>query len=100
MRDSPALAILDRLRAEGAEIVAYDPTVRSPIAGMETVLDPYSACDQAAVLVVLTEWDEFRWLDLEKVASMMDGDAVVDARNMLDPTEVRRHGLAYQGIGR
>jgi UDPglucose 6-dehydrogenase len=100
LRDSPALGILNRLRAEGAEIVAYDPTVRSPIDGMETVLDPYSACDQAAVLVVLTEWDEFRWLDMEKVASMMDGDAVVDARNMLDPTEVRRHGLVYQGIGR
>ena len=100
LRDSPALAIVDRLRAEGAEIVAYDPTVRSPIDGMETVLDPYSACDGADVLVVLTEWDEFRWLDLEKVASMMDGAAVVDARNMLDPTEVRRHGLAYQGIGR
>ena len=80
--------------------MAYDPTVRSSIDGMETVLDAYTACDGADMVVVLTEWDEFRWLDLEKVASMMAGDAVVDARNLLDPAEVRRHGLHYQGIGR
>ena len=100
LRESPSIAIANRLRAEGAEIVAYDPTVRSSIDGMETVLDVYTACDGADIVVVLTEWDEFRWLDLEKVASMMAGDAVVDARNLLDPAEVRRHGLRYQGIGR
>ena len=100
LRESPSIAIANRLRAEGAEIVAYDPTVRSSIDGMETVLDAYTACDGADIVVVLTEWDEFRWLDLEKVASMMAGDAVVDARNLLDPAEVRRHGLHYQGIGR
>ena len=63
--------------------------------------DAYGACDGAAVLVVLTEWDEFRRVDFTKVAGLLLRPLrVVDARNLLDPAELRRHGFQYTGIGR
>jgi UDPglucose 6-dehydrogenase len=62
--------------------------------------DAYEACRDAAVLVVLTEWDEFRWLDFERVQRLMSVPSVVDARNILDPAALRRIGFSYQGIGR
>ena len=62
--------------------------------------DPYAACDGATVLAVLTEWDEFRWLDFDKVKGLLAEPNVVDARNLLDPAALRRRGFTYQGIGR
>jgi UDPglucose 6-dehydrogenase len=99
LRDSPALAVVSRLADMGAKIRAYDPTVRRPLPGMDTVGDPYEACEDAAVLVVLTEWDEFRWLDLGQVRTRMASARVVDARNLLDPSAARRAGFRYDGIG-
>jgi UDPglucose 6-dehydrogenase len=100
LRDSPALDIIRRLSARGATIRAYDPAVHSPIEGIEVCEDPYAACENADVLVVLTEWDEFRWLDLDKVAAAMKGLAIVDSRNVLDRSAAARRGFNYQGIGR
>ncbi|HLG91913.1 MAG TPA: UDP binding domain-containing protein, partial [Acidimicrobiales bacterium] len=68
--------------------------------GLEVRPDPYSACEGASVLAVLTEWEEFRWVDFKKVAEAMANPAVVDARNLLDPTAVRRAGFSYRGVGR
>lgn len=70
------------------------------LAGIEVVGDAYAACEGAAVLLVLTEWEEFKWLDFDKVAEMMTARAVVDARNVLDREALRRRGFAFQGIGR
>ncbi len=103
LRDSPSLEIIKRLGARGARIRAYDPAVSSPLADLpflEVVDDPYAACDQATVLSVLTEWDEFKWLDLDKVAGVMAAHRVVDARNLLDRSALLRRGFTYQGIGR
>jgi len=105
LRDSPALAIAAALIAEGARVRAYDPaTARSAaerVPGLEIVTDPYDAVAGAAALALLTEWDEFRWLDFGRVHDAMDAPrAVVDARNLLDPAAMRRRGLAYQGVGR
>jgi len=99
-RDSPALDIIRRLTELGAAVRSYDPTVSSPMPGMEVCADPYAACEGAAVLVVLTEWDEFRWVDFAKCRAAMAGAGLVDARNLLDPASVRRHGFAYTGVGR
>jgi UDPglucose 6-dehydrogenase len=99
IRDSPALEIARRLRELGAIVVAYDPTVHGPLDGLEVVDDPYAACVGASALVVATEWEEFRWLDFEKVGDLMERRAVVDARNLLDPAAMRRAGFAYEGIG-
>ena len=102
LRDSPALEIIRRLVARGARVQAYDPAVgdlpEDP--GVELAADAYAACDGAHVLAVLTEWDEFRWLDFGKVAGAMTNRAVVDARNLLEAAELRRLGFDYQGIGR
>ncbi len=104
LRDSPSLAIVKRLVAAGATVQAFDPTVDGPKPGLPadiTIADnPYSACEGADVLAVLTEWDDFRWLDIAQVAATMTGRAVVDARNLLERNEWRRADFDYQGIGR
>jgi UDPglucose 6-dehydrogenase len=106
LRDSPAIAILRRLVDRGASVQAFDPTVTDGLPqhladpSIEVFADPYSACAGADVLVVLTEWDEFRWLDFAKVAELLRQPAIVDARNLLDPTALKRRGFRYEGIGR
>lgn len=104
LRDSPALAIVDRLLSEGATIRAYDPTHGQPHSFIpESVLltsSPLEACQGADVLAVLTEWDEFKWVDAAKVATQMTGRRVIDARNLLDRAEWKRSGFHYEGIGR
>jgi UDPglucose 6-dehydrogenase len=106
LRESPALAVLGRVRALGAEIKAFDPTLPDASDAHLTALgiglaeDPYDACEGASALVVLTEWPEFRELDLSKVASVMKRPAIVDTRNMLEPAEARAAGCSYVGMGR
>ena len=105
LRDSPAIEVLRRLRQRGATVVrAYDPGVKdgsSPLLkDIEVVTDPYAAVEGADVLVVLTEWDEFRWLDFAKVAGVMHTPRIVDTRNLLEPAAVRRRGFTYDGLGR
>lgn len=105
-RDSPSLQISRRLLELGATVQAFDPTVDAAegptqdLDGLRLRGDPYEAATGARVLVVLTEWDEFRWLDFSRVFSVMAEPAIVDARNLLDPAAVRRLGFRYAGIGR
>jgi len=100
LRESPALAVIARLRARGALVQAFDPTVRGPLPDVDVRQDAYAACEGAAVLVVLTEWDELRWLDFDKVGSVMAHRHVVDARNLLDRASLVRSGFTYRGVGR
>ncbi|CAN5803279.1 hypothetical protein BH24ACT3_BH24ACT3_06710 [soil metagenome] len=100
VRESPARAILGRLVQRGARVQAYDPAVHEPLEAITVLDDPYAACEGADVLVVLTEWDEFKWLDFDKVAAAMVAPRVVDARNLLDRAALTRRGFSYQGIGR
>jgi UDPglucose 6-dehydrogenase len=102
LRESPSLEILRRLAADGAVVTAYDPAVppASALPGIEVVGDAYAAVEGAEVLVVLTEWDEFKWLDMDKVRELMASPRIVDARNLLDRGPVLRRGFTYQGIGR
>ncbi len=99
LRSSPALEVAWRLRQAGATVSAYDPTLRGPLEGIEVVGDAYAACEGASVVVLATEWEEFRWLDFDKVGSVMARRAIVDARNLLDPAAIRRAGFEYEGIG-
>ena len=104
-RDSPSLEIAHRLADLGATVQAFDPTVDAEIDvpdlyDLQLRSDPYAAVAGTRVLVVLTEWDEFRWLDFSRVLSAMSEPNIVDARNLLDPAAVRRMGFQYTGIGR
>lgn len=100
LRESPALKVVARLRERGAIVQAYDPAVRRPVGGVELCRDAYGACEGAAVLVVLTEWEEFRRLDFAKVGGLLAARRIVDARNLLDPVALRRQGFTYTGVGR
>jgi UDPglucose 6-dehydrogenase len=108
LRESPALEIIGRLTKQGAIVRAFDPATVPPVedrraallTGLEVSSDPYAACEDAEALLVLTEWDEFRWLDFDKVASAMATLRVVDARNLLDREALRRRGFQYLGVGR
>ncbi|MFD9888622.1 UDP-glucose dehydrogenase family protein [Amycolatopsis sp. NPDC059027] len=100
LRDSPALAVSSVLGALGAELTAYDPAVGGEIAGMIVVDDPYQVAKGADAVVVLTEWNEFKRLDWTYFAELMEGDTVVDTRNLLDPHRILDAGLNWQGVGR
>jgi UDPglucose 6-dehydrogenase len=104
LRDSPAIAVARHLVGDGMSVRAYDPmggeSATELVPGLEVVTDPYEACANADVLVVLTEWDEFRWLDFTRVAGLMAARSIVDARNLLDPAAMRHLGFAYVGVGR
>jgi UDPglucose 6-dehydrogenase len=106
LRDSPALAVLRRLHERGASLRALDPTLPDYSdlhfngLDMELCDDPYAACQEATVLIVLTEWPEFREFDLAKVASVMATPEIVVTRNILQPEEVRTAGLSYHDMGR
>jgi len=104
LRDSPALGVASDLVADGAEVRGYDPVAgeraRDWLAGLDVAADAYDACAGADVVVVLTEWDEFRWLDFDRVGESMASRRIVDARNLLDPAAMRKRGFTYEGLGR
>ena len=104
LRDSPALAVAALLRAEGAELVGYDPGVRAAVPVMtddvEVTDDPVKVASGAAAIVVLTEWPEFRVLDWGRLAEVVEHRVVIDTRNLLDADVLRRVGFEVRGVGR
>jgi UDPglucose 6-dehydrogenase len=103
LRDSPAIEIVSRLIAAGAEVAVFDPTVVVAPKGLEklkVMSSPIAACNGADVIAVLTEWDEFRQISPNEVAGIVRAKKIVDARNLLDRSEWLRAGFEYQGIGR
>jgi UDPglucose 6-dehydrogenase len=104
MRDAPALALIAGLQERGADVIAFDPVAQEQaeklITGITYAANADAVADGADALVIVTEWDEFRALDLETIAGKMRGKTLVDLRNVYDPEEARRAGLSYSGIGR
>lgn len=98
VRESPALRIARLLQKDGAEVIAYDPEAVSDELTMAS--DAIAAVTDADVLLVATEWPEFATVDMSRVAEVMKGHRVVDARNLLDASAVRAAGLDYWGLGR
>jgi UDPglucose 6-dehydrogenase len=104
MRDSPAIAIVQALQDEGAIVRAYDPEgmdqARAIMDGVEFCDDPYQAAEAADALVLVTEWDQFRALDLRRLSQILQGPVLVDLRNIYSSDEAEAAGLRYYGIGR
>jgi UDPglucose 6-dehydrogenase len=104
MRDAPSIPIVNALVERGAKVRAYDPVAREQagqvLKGIEFVDDAYTAANGADALVIVTEWDEFRALDLERIAGMLSGKVLVDLRNVYDRQEAESAGLTYYGVGR
>jgi UDPglucose 6-dehydrogenase len=105
MRDAPSLTIIPALVGAGAKVRISDPQGRHEgealLPGVKWVENPYQAVNDADLVVLLTEWNEFRGLDLAKLARKMATPQMADLRNIYDPTEVREAGFtAYVGVGR
>jgi UDPglucose 6-dehydrogenase len=104
LRDAPSLDIARVLIAAGAEVRAYDPAAmgraRELMPEVEYCADPYALADGADGLVLVTEWNEFRDLDLGRVKASMRRPVMVDGRNIYDPSMMRGLGFTYRGIGR
>lgn len=101
LRDSPALAVIDRLVAQGAQVRAHDPAVATlDRPGVEVCSDAYDAARGAQILVLLTEWEDYRRLDYDRLAAEMSGRAVIDTRNILDKEALTRRGFQYSSVGR
>lgn len=103
MRDSPAIAVIQTLQDAGASISAYDPegmeNARKLIENIDYASGPYEAIADADAIVIVTEWNQFRALDLPRAKGMMKSPILVDLRNIYRPAEVSRHGFVYHGIG-
>lgn len=100
VRSSPAIAVAERLAAEGALLTAHDPGVRSAPACVQLVDDPALVAKDAAGIVLLTEWPQFRDLDWAQLAELAEHPTIVDCRNLLDPENLVENGFTYRGVGR
>jgi UDPglucose 6-dehydrogenase len=104
MREAPSLSLVTGLLDQGAVVVACDPLARDQASTMMPGLlfadDPYEAAAGADALCIVTEWDEYRALDLERIAAAMNGNVLVDFRNIYKSDDVADAGLTYVGIGR
>ncbi|MBI4277844.1 MAG: UDP-glucose/GDP-mannose dehydrogenase family protein [Armatimonadetes bacterium] len=108
IREAPSLTVIPRLRQEGAVVRLYDPHAAVQMASVippepgkvEYARSPYEAAEDAHALVILTEWEEFRALDLEKVRGLLQTPIIVDGRNLFDPAAMAEAGFEYFSIGR
>ncbi|MGV8123160.1 MAG: UDP-glucose dehydrogenase family protein [Candidatus Xenobiia bacterium LiM19] len=104
LRNAPSLTIVRQLREEGAEVHVYDPVAmkraREILKDIKFCEDSYEAAEDADAAVIITEWSQFRFLDLHKLKSLMKRALIVDGRNIFDPARVKAMGFEYHGIGR
>ena len=104
MRDAPSIGIIHMLQHEGAQVKAYDPQA---VANAKSVLDgviycenPYQVAEESDALVLVTEWNEFKHLDMARIKGLMRGTVLMDGRNIYDPAAMRDLGFVYRGVGR
>jgi UDPglucose 6-dehydrogenase len=104
MREAPSIEIITALQDMGATVRVYDPQgmdqAKTIISGVTYCGGPYDAADGADALVLVTEWDQFRALDLHRLKETMACPIIVDLRNIYRPEDIRAHGFIYESIGR
>jgi len=103
MRDAPSLDIVPALQAAGARVQAFDPEGHEATHMLQDVdfkTDPYAVAEGADALVIITEWDQFRALDLDRIKLLMNRPVLVDLRNIYKPDDMKARGFAYTSVGR
>ncbi len=104
MRSAPSLDIIGELQREGASVKAYDPkamdVARKMLTGVKFFKNPYEVARGSDALVIVTEWDEFKQMNLDKIRSLMAHPIIIDGRNIFDPQMMEAKGFIYKSIGR
>ncbi|QQG41015.1 MAG: UDP-glucose/GDP-mannose dehydrogenase family protein [Candidatus Levyibacteriota bacterium] len=104
MRDAPSIIIVRKLQEMGAKIKAYDPIAveksKNILKGITYYKDSYEVAKDLDILIIMTEWNEFRQLDLGKIKSLMKQPILIDGRNIYEPQQAKELGFVYQGVGR
>jgi UDPglucose 6-dehydrogenase len=104
MRDAPSLEIVPALQKAGATVRVFDPAgmtqAKALLNGVVWCEDAYETLIEADALAILTEWNEFRALDLERIKSLMKSPVMVDLRNIYDPSAMAEAGFSYTSVGR
>jgi UDPglucose 6-dehydrogenase len=104
MREAPSLALIPALESKGARVRAFDPhgmaEARKLMPRLETAADPYACIEGADAMVILTEWDQFRALDLDRVKASLRRPVVIDLRSIYKPADMTAKGISYFSIGR
>jgi UDPglucose 6-dehydrogenase len=104
VREAPAIDVIENLMQKGADVRAYDPkampVLKAQMNSIQYCKDPYAVATGADALLIVTEWDEFRQLDLDRIKSLMRRPVIVDGRNIFDPKTMRERGFVYRGVGR
>jgi len=104
VRESPAIEIAHLLMHEGARVKGYDPVAQETslraAPSVELAADPYDLAKDCDAVVVITDWNEFKQLDMARLKEAMAQPILVDGRNMFDPAEMRSLGFVYRGVGR
>jgi UDPglucose 6-dehydrogenase len=104
MRDAPSIDIAGELNAAGAKVRGYDPlamdVARPLLPAVEFYEEPYAMAEACDALIVVTEWNEFKQLDLEKLKGLLKTPVIYDGRNIYDPEMMKQMGFEYRGIGR
>ena len=104
MRDAPSLDIIEGLVENGATVVAFDPVAQSEAEKMlpkiEYAANEYDAATDADALVFVTEWNQFRALDMKRIMALMKVPRIADLRNIYTPSDMREMGFEYVGVGR
>jgi UDPglucose 6-dehydrogenase len=104
MRDAPSIAVIRYLQDNGARIRAYDPKgveqAKAELTDVEYATNAYDCIAGADALCILTEWEQFRALDLDRIKSLLRAPVIVDLRNIYKPDDMRRRGFTYYSVGR
>jgi UDPglucose 6-dehydrogenase len=104
VREAPAIDVIENLLQKGAEVRAYDPkamaVLKAQMNSIQYCKDPYAVATGADALLIVTEWDEFRQLDLDRIKGLMRRPVIVDGRNIFEPKAMRERGFVYRGVGR
>jgi len=104
MREAPSVHIISELIKQGVSIKAYDPqameSAKLLLPGIEYCRDPYEAAGGSDALIILTEWDEFKSLDLSRIKRLLKQPIIIDGRNIFNPKVMKEYGFKYSGIGR